>query len=281
MKPYLLPVVLSFALAACNSSGGAKGGDAAVPPGTGTPVSTPSTVMPDALDDVFLGAYHWRLTDAADMQGQRIDALFVRADQPVRLNFKHGRLDVANTCNRMRGSYTLAGGKLRIGNLASTMMACADEKLAALDQEISSRLNGDAAVAQQTGDPPGIVLTTSSGDVLTLAGAPTAETRYGGEGETVFLEVGPETRPCRHPPMPDTQCLQVREIKYDDAGAKAGEPGEWENFDQDIEGYTHETGIRNVLRTKRHEVKNPPADAPNTAYVLDMVVESEQAAPKK
>ena len=41
-----------------------------------------------------------------------------------------------------------------------------------------------------------------------------------------------------------------------------------------IEGYTHEDGVRNVVRVKRYEVKNPPADAPSQAYVLDMVVES-------
>ena len=44
---------------------------------------------------------------------------------------------------------------------------------------------------------------------------------------------------------------------------------------QNIEGYTHEAGIRNVLRVKRFNVKNPPAGAPSVAYVLDIVVESE------
>src|SRR2546427_3924036 len=44
----------------------------------------------------------------------------------------------------------------------------------------------------------------------------------------------------------------------------------FENFYGNIEGYTHEDGVRNVVRVKRYEVKNPPADAPSQAYVLDM-----------
>ena len=63
-------------------------------------------------------------------------------------------------------------------------------------------------------------------------------------------------------------------MKFDDKGLKQGEPGKFENFYGNIEGYTHEDGVRNVVRVKRYEVKNPPADAPSQAYVLDMVVES-------
>ena len=75
------------------------------------------------------------------------------------------------------------------------------------------------------------------------------------------------------------QCLQVRELKYDKNGVAVGTPGEWQPLSQNIEGYTHEAGIRNVLRVKRFNVKNPPAGAPSTAYVLDLVVESEVVKP--
>ncbi|MES1154129.1 MAG: DUF4377 domain-containing protein, partial [Rhodanobacter sp.] len=49
----------------------------------------------------------------------------------------------------------------------------------------------------------------------------------------------------------------------------------WQPLQQDIEGYVHEPGVRNVLRVKRYPLQRPPADAPSSAYVLDMVVESE------
>jgi hypothetical protein len=37
--------------------------------------------------------------------------------------------------------------------------------------------------------------------------------------------------------------------------------------------------VRNVLRVKRYPIEHPPADAPDSAYVLDMVVESESVRP--
>jgi len=110
--------------------------------------------------------------------------------------------------------------------------------------------------------------------VLVFTPEPTAETRYGGPGETVFLEVAAQTKPCSHPLIPNMQCLQTREVAFDDKGLKQGTPGEFENFYGTIEGYTHEDGVRNVVRVKRYKIANPPADGSSVAYVLDMVVES-------
>jgi len=148
----------------------------------------------------------------------------------------------------------------------------------ARDAAISERLPGKLQARLQR-DPERLTLTTSAGDVLAFDGEPTAETRYGGPGETAFLEVAAQTRPCSHPLIPDMQCLQVREVFYDDKGLKTGTPGEFGNFYDGIEGYTHEPGVRNVLRVKRFKRDPAPADASDTVYVLDMVVESETVAP--
>ena len=56
---------------------------------------------------------------------------------------------------------------------------------------------------------------------------------------------------------------------------RAGEPGEWQNFYDQIEGFSHQPGTRNVLRVNRYTVANPPADGSSQAFVLDMVVESD------
>ena len=263
----LLLLALPLALAGCPK------------PADETP-TPPAAVAPAAAsaapaDGTLLPKYHWRLASATDAQGQRIDALFARPDKPVTLDFRDGRLGISNTCNRMGGSYTLADGSLTAGRLMSTKMACADAALMALDDEVGKRLEGTLELATTTaGDAPTLTLTTATGDTLAFTGEPTAETRYGGPGERVFLEVAADTKPCNHPLIPDMQCLQVREIQYDDKGLKVGTPGEFQHFYDSIEGYKHEPGIRNVLRVDRYTVENPPADASNRAYVLDMVVES-------
>ena len=270
MKRHLV-LALSLALAACAKP---PQGEPTTPPSVTAAATDVAAAAP--ADASALSAHHWHLSDAKNAQGQRIEALFVNAEKPLQLDFKDGRAGISNTCNRMGGAYSVEGDQLKFDHLASTMMACADAKLMALDQEVGKRLEGSAKFAQ-AGDT--LTLTTPSGDVLTFTGEPTAEARYGGPGETVFLEVSAQTKPCSHPLIADKQCLQVRELKYDDKGIKTGTDGAFGNFYGDIEGYAHEPGIRNVLRVKRYTIKNPPADGSSLAYELDMVVESEIVKP--
>lgn len=259
-------LVLPLLLAACPKE--------AQPPATPAPATTAAPAA--AIDEQALAGYHWRLTDAADAQGQRITALFARADKPLALDFRDGHVGIGNGCNRIGGRYRVTGDTLTVDDLISTEMAC-EPALMALDAAISERLRGRLQARLQR-DPEKLILTTSAGDVLAFDGEPTAETRYGGPGEKAFLEVAAQTKPCSHPLIPNKQCLQVREVFYDDNGLKTGTPGEFGNFYDGIEGYTHEPGVRNVLRVKRFKRDPAPADASDTVYVLDMVVESESMA---
>lgn len=240
-----------------------------------TPKTDTASAASAQADANTLGAYHWQLRNATDSTGKRIDALFARPQRPLQLDFQDGRLGVANACNRIGGAYRVEQGRLQLGQMMQTLMACTDPALTGLDQAITQRLQDKPRIDLHGGEAPQLRLATEAGDTLDFAGVPTAETRYGGAGETLFLEVDPQTQPCAHPLIRDKRCLKVRERRYDANGVAAGDPGEWQLLYQDIEGYTHEPGIRNVLRVKRYAVKNPPADAPSQAYVLDMVVESE------
>lgn len=278
-------MLLPLALAACSQTppdhadgAPAATASASVP----APAPAPASSAPAAaFDTATLAKYHWRLTEATGGDGKRIDALFVRPDHPLQLDFVRDRLSVGNACNRLGGNFSVQGDRLKLGQMAQTMMACADPALSALDGAISQRLQGQPKIQlKDEGNAPTLSLAGDNGDTLVFTGDPTAETRYGGAGETVFLEVAPETKPCSHPLIPNKQCLQVRERKYG-ANGVVESSGEWQPLYQDIEGYTHEPGVRNVLRVKRFAVKHPPADAPSTAYVLDMVVESAIAPQKK
>jgi hypothetical protein len=187
-------------------------------------------------------------------------------------------VSVRNSCNVMGGSYRLDGGTLYAGPFMRTMMACADPRLSQLDQAVDARLTTRPTLALATRDGhPELTLHTPGGDTLSFTGVPTAQTRYGSAGDTMFFEVAPQTVPCHHPLMPHAQCLDVREVHYDARGLKAGTPGAWQPLAQ-IEGYTHRDGERSVLRVKRYTLQHPPADAAGVAYVLDMVVESQVAA---
>ena len=298
----LLLIALPALLAACTKPGTDQPAPPAATPDAATPAAateaaapgvdaaTPAVNPTQASQPVFekvpviratslLSRQRWALASATDAGGKRIDALLVRADKPLELDFQRsGNVAVANACNKMSGPYRMAGQTVKIGPYAATKMACADPKLAALDAEVGKRLQGDFGLRMAGGATMHIELTSASGDVLVFDGSDTAETRYGGPGERIFLEIAADTKPCNHPLMRDKQCLQAREISFDDKGLKVGTPGAYTLFHEQIQGYYHEPGVRNVLRINRYTRTNPPADASKYAYVLDMVVETDGSA---
>lgn len=265
-------LVLTLALAACSPIPETSG-----PVALAIASAPAATSVTTTIGTGILSQYHWQLNDAFDSKGKRIDALFVDTNNPVQLDFSADRLNVVNSCNNMGASFSIKKGRLQVGQMASTMMACPDAARAALDNAIAQRLQGSLSVnLLNRGNTPHMQLVTDSGDTLSFTGVPTAQTRFGGPGETAFLEVAAQSVPCEHPLIPDKQCLLVRERHFDEHGLPAGTPGAWQPLYQDIEGYTHTPGIRNVLRVKRYTINNPPADGPSVAYVLDLVVESEK-----
>ncbi|WP_368563055.1 META domain-containing protein [Pseudoxanthomonas sp. UTMC 1351] len=272
-----LLLMLPLALAACTHPTPESSSPSTAQASATTPTRSASATN---IDATVLVGHHWQLTDAVTARGeQRVEALFPSPGKALQLDFADGRLSASGGCNGMSGTYTIEKGTLNVGTLAQTQMAC-EPKLMQADQAISTALSAAPDISIENGSTPTLTLRTAGGDsqVLTFTGKPTAQTRYGGTGETIFLEVAAETKPCNHPLIPDKRCLQVRELQYDAQGLKTT-TGEWRNFYESIEGYSHESGIRNVLRTKRFKRNPVPADASSEVYVLDMVVESEVVQP--
>lgn len=226
-------------------------------------------------DDAMLAGHRWKLESATDAQGNRIDALFPGADHVLALDFEAGNAGITGGCNRLGGSYAFDDrGRLTIGSLRATMMAC-DAALMAADEAVGALLAQPQQVRVEESAPPRLRMVSASGENSSWIGEASGETRFGGPGERVFFEVAPQRMACNHPLIPDHRCLRVREIRYDDNGIKQSPPGEWQLLYEDIEGYTHEPGVRNVLRLEKFTRDPAPADASSIVYVLDMVVESE------
>ncbi len=61
----------------------------------------------------------------------------------IALRFEDGRLGISAGCNQMSGSYAITDGKLTVGAMMTTEMAC-EEPLMAQDQWISAFVNGAA-----------------------------------------------------------------------------------------------------------------------------------------
>ena len=295
----LFLLALPLALAGCPSSHPASSATAkADASNSATPATTPATPAGSANPALkpmnpnvqysfhavgpiqavnVLPKQHWALATATDAKGQRIDALFARADKPLTLNFTASTLSVDNACNMLHTSFKLSGATIVATDFASTMKACAEPKLAGLDQAASKRLTGELGLRIADGGNPMLELTNKAGDVLVFAGNQTAETKYGGPGERVFLEISPDAKPCASDSK--VLCAQMREIHYDDKGLKAGTPGPFVEFRTPIEGFAVRPGVRSILRVNRFPLKTAGQDGSKFAYKLDMVVEVEVVKP--
>jgi NlpE N-terminal domain/Domain of unknown function (DUF4377)/META domain len=224
-----------------------------------------------------LERYRWSLESATDSQNRSIDALFLRKDQPVVLSFSGARLSIQGPCNRIMAAYQIDAGTMTARGGASTMIGC-DPALMRGDAFLSAFLAKPLALKIDDGPSPRLRLLSASNTALTFIGQATPEALYG-PATQIFLEVSPQQVACEHPPTPQTSCLQVRERHYDEQGLVVGTPGEWQPFHENIEGYTHKEGVRNVLRIKRFDRNPVPAGASPHLYVLDLVVESELVTP--
>lgn len=168
----------SLASATAQAAGESTSGAQVPASGASAPLPASTTTAPAADATSVLTQYHWRLADAVDRSGHRIDALFARPDRPLQLDFDANDVSIGNTCNRMRGSYSVAGGKLTLGNLASTLMACNDPALNAMDSAAARILQGTFTLTLDVhGKQPKLALSAAGGSTLIFTGTPADTTR--------------------------------------------------------------------------------------------------------
>lgn len=254
-----------------NPDGTKPGPDAADRSLQKVPADQPAS---DAVSVAFLQDHRWLLESAKTGANQRIDAVFPK-NRPFQFSFAGTNMAVTGGCNGLRGSYQInAEGQFVAGRMISTMMAC-EPALMAADKALSELLSQPLQIMLLQGPQPTLILLSPNNDVLMLNGQKTPEAMHG-PATRVFLEVAAQTVVCDNPPSGQSQCLQVREIKFDEKGLKTGNPSEWQPFSSAIEGYQHTVGVRNVIRVNRFQPASSSADIVVPAvYVLDMVVESE------
>ena len=292
--PVVSLVIVPLLLAACSKAPVEADTDLpadAAPDNSALSDTTPAANPAPApyVDDSLLTRHRWSLKEAVDAKGRTIGALLMRPDKPVQLTFTDGRINVHNTCNGLSGTFRRLADELIVDALIGTKMQCVEPGVAALDTEMSLRIQGSSRFTAMPGTPqtknqPTLEWRAGNGDILRFVGEMTPEARYGNQGETAFIEVAAYTKPCQ-PPMataPQT-CLEVRELRYDDQGLKTN-LGPWRLFYDKIDGFTHEPGIRNVLRVKRYRRDGRPDDGTNNAYVMELSIESEtvqEGAPKQ
>lgn len=275
-----IPLCLAALLSACSAPSTTT--QEAMPARPTMPTIAPARPVADVQR--VLEAYHWDLSATSNAQGQNTLADWTLPNRPaLRLSFQENRLSTNRLCNTIVAGYRVDADSLKIDRAASTMMACNEPGLMALERRVGEQLaqvRGYSLVGGEVGGrtPPMLTLRTADGSRWQFTGMPTSATRYGSAGERVFMEVAPQLVACNNPMMRNAQCLRVRDLTYDAPGLKRV-TSEWRVMQGGIEGYEHRAGVRNVLRLQRYSLARNgqlPADGPSHAYVLDIAVETEQ-----
>lgn len=122
-------------------------------------------------DDKRLTSYQWKLTEAINATGQRLDALFASPTQPLSIRFQDGpRISLLGGCNQQSGGYQIQSGSLVVIALASTEMACENQALMTQDQAIANLLSRPVQINLEAGPVSYLVLDTVSGEALRFEG---------------------------------------------------------------------------------------------------------------
>ncbi len=177
----------------------------------------------------------------------------------VTLTIQQGRLSASVGCNRSNAAFDDDGKRIKLGMLASTMMACPPE-LANLERRFFGFLerNPSYEVADDALD------LSAGDDSFTFRRLPSPSAR----AVKRFIYVAAERKDCVG--IAPMRCLQVRDEKNDP----------WRLYYGEIIGFDPEPGIEYRLRILEDTVPNPAADAPSKRWFLDLVVEQRVVAPQ-
>lgn len=252
---YLALLLLPLSLAACQSH--------TLPHPVDTTLNNPQPSLKQQDPAQILTAYQWINSTA-------------HTPKPWVLHFSDKqRLNISTGCNNVGGSWKIDGQSIEVGDMMSTMMACSDELMQQESQATAlfSKRKAPFVLDVTDVEKPTLTLRAADGQSYVFTGKMTAENKYQTVGETIFLEISPDTKRCTGV-SPQT-CLQVREIKYADNGVKSQVDKDWSLFYDHIEGYQHSPNERQVIRVKRYQIKHPAADQSKYAYVHDLTVERE------
>src|SRR5690625_855794 len=144
---------------------------------------------------------------------------------------------------------------------------CVGQVLPAAEQWQLQGVDTDQ-LAQST---PTLELRFANGMRWQLEGTATAQTKYGQEPVTEFLQIDPQVQTCTDG---SGECLEVRQLEYDDRGIRT-DTGPWQQIQRDqLEVYELNPNESSIIRVERFMAY--VADAKNhPVAVNDMTVETQ------
>ncbi|MEP7043222.1 MAG: hypothetical protein ABI843_09170 [Dokdonella sp.] len=228
-------------------------------------------------DTLLLEQYHWRLMRAESRSSERLPAFTPPNSMPLTLRFQ-GVFLTADGCNMLSERYSLSDQRLIQSKSESdlvtrTLLGCGDRP-GLRDGAVLILLNGDPRYrfvsSKEADDAPELELESDAGVKVTFLGVPTGRTRFGDEGELIYLDISSSTIRCKRSELPARDCLQVRQrlgtitqLQSFSVGDDRLVPvGPWQLLYEGIEGLTFDGIYRRCVPVKRfHRPDLAPGEA--------------------
>lgn len=225
------------------------------------------------ISEKGLSNYRWQLVSAIDSNKNNLTKLINIKDK-VELSFNvndsQRNVNFGVGCNSMSGHYTLKDNVLTISEVISTQMLC-ETDIDAAENILAKSMYGASQLTLTANKVPLLTQIANNGSVLVWKGELTSEAKYGVKPEIIYWQIASQTQPC--PGSTTQKCLKVRPIVYNQQGIQTMQ-GEWRLFNGNIEGYTHDSTLDQILRLKRFTIDPVDVKGKQTVYVVDRVVES-------
>lgn len=228
--------------------------------------SAPTYSLPQTQAGL-LRAFDWYPLEATDAQGRRVRALRGARKRGLRAQYRDDGYELKGPCNTASGSYHLDGKRMlrddRYGSVQTTA-GCRHDAAMEIAFFRLATVNTEFAVVNE-GAEHKLLITHDDGARISLIGVPTAQTRYGGPGTKLELQVDDERR-CPPPSTRRERCLHVRQVRSD--GANDVPVGDWYWLREPIEGYRHQPCFRATLQVLRFDTAAGDSGPATVAYVM-------------
>ncbi|TDS78668.1 META domain-containing protein [Comamonas sp. JUb58] len=217
----------------------------------------------------ILAGYFWDMDAAFDKSGASQAFWFSKDFPPLRLTFSEGGDAFAeNACNSLNWKFTVIGSeKISFRSTVATAMGCNEEltrRENAVRREIPQTHRYTLKATSAT-EPERLTFYLADGSRWEFKPTPTPETRYGGPGQQIELEIAMDTVPCE--PGSTQQCLSARQVRWERNTSKVC-LSDWEVLKSGVEGYRPTPGRHEIIWVKAYPLNRVSSKTSGSAYVF-------------
>lgn len=229
----------------------------------------PNSAATAPSQTAILAGYFWDMDAAFDKSGVAQPFWFSKDLQPVRLTFSEdGQAFAQNACNSLNWKFTIAEPeKIAFTPTVATAMGC-NEELTQRENLVRKGIpqtHRYSLKATSATGPERLTLYLADGSRWEFKPTPTPETRYGGPGRQIELEIAMDTVPCE--PQSIQQCLKGRQVRWEKNTTKVC-LSDWEVLKAGVEGYQPTPERHEIIWVQAYPLNGVSNKASRFVYIF-------------